>query len=68
MKKSILLASAFALATSAAVAGGFSQPIIEPMLQEPMMQAEVVQQNSSSSSAGIIIPILLLIALAVAMD
>ena len=66
MKKSILLASVFALATSSAFAGGFSQPVVEPMIQEPMMPAEVVQQNSSSSSAGIIIPVILVVALLVA--
>ena len=66
MKKSILLASVFALATSSALAGGFSQPIVEPMIQEPMMPAEVVQQNSSSSSAGIVIPVIIVLALLVA--
>lgn len=66
MKKSVLLASVFALATSSAFAGGFSQPIVEPMVQEPMMPTEMVQQNTSSSSAGLIIPIILVVALLVA--
>jgi hypothetical protein len=65
MKKSVILASVFALATTSAFAGGFSQPMVEPMV-EPMMPAEVVQQNSSSSSAGIVIPVLLVVALLVA--
>jgi hypothetical protein len=65
MKKSVILATAFALSTTSAFAGGFSQPVIEPMV-EPMMPAEMVQQNSSSSSAGIIIPVLLVVALLVA--
>lgn len=66
MKKSLILAGVFAIATTSAFAGGFSQPVIEPMIQQPMMPAETVQQNSSSSSAGVIVPILLLVALAVA--
>lgn len=63
MKKSLILAGAFAMATSSAFAGGFSQPMVEPMIQEPMMPAEVVQQRSSSSRAGIIIPVILVVAL-----
>lgn len=66
MKKSILLASVFALATSTAFAGGFSQPIVEPMIQEPVMPAEVVQQNSSSSG-GLVIPIILVVVTLVAL-
>jgi len=66
MKKSLVLACVFALATSSAFAGGFSQPIVEPMIQEPVMPAEVVQQNTSSSSAGIIIPVILVVALLLA--
>lgn len=66
MKKSVILATAFAITASSAFAGGFSQPVIEPMVAEPMMPAEVVQQNSSSASAGIIIPVLLVVALLVA--
>lgn len=63
MKKSIVLASVFAMATSSAFAGGFSQPIVEPMIQEPMMPAPVVEQRSSSSNAAIIIPVIVVIAL-----
>ncbi len=66
MKKSVILASVFALAASSAFAGGFSQPVVEPMVQEPMMPAEVVQQNTSSSSAGIVIPVLVVVALLLA--
>ncbi len=65
MKKSLILASAFALATSSAFAGGFSQPIVEPMIQEPVMPTEMVSQNSSSA-AGVVIPVLLVLALLVA--
>jgi hypothetical protein len=68
MKKSIILASVFAMATSSAFAGGFSQPIVEPMIQEPMMPAPVVEQNTSSSRAGIVIPLILLVAVAVAVS
>ncbi len=66
MKKSVILAGVFALATSSAFAGGFSQPIVEPMIQEPVMPAEVVQQNTSSSSAGVVIPVILVVALLLA--
>lgn len=66
MKKSLILAGVFAMATSSAFAGGFSQPIVEPMIQEPMMPAEVVTQNTSSSRAGIVIPVILVVALLVA--
>jgi hypothetical protein len=66
MKKSLVLAGVFALATTSAFAGGFSQPIVEPMIQEPMMPAEVVEQKSSSSSAGIVIPIIVVVALLLA--
>jgi hypothetical protein len=66
MKKSLVLAGAFALVTSSAFAGGFSQPIVEPMVQEPMMPTEVVEQNTSSSSAGVVIPVILVVALLLA--
>jgi hypothetical protein len=65
MKKSLILACAFALATSSAFAGGFSQPVIEPAIQEPAMPAEMVTQNSSSA-AGVVVPILVVVALLIA--
>jgi hypothetical protein len=65
MTKSLILAAALAMATSTAFAGGFSQPIAEPMIQEPMMQPEVVEQQASSSKAGIVIPLIMLVVLGV---
>lgn len=63
MTKSLILAAALALATSTANAGGFSQPIAEPMIQEPVMQPEVVEQQASSSKAGLVIPLAMLVVL-----
>ena len=65
MKKSLILASAFAVAASSAFAGGFSQPEMEPMIS-PVMPMETVQEQSSSSSAGVVIPVLLVVALLLA--
>ncbi len=64
MKKSLILAAALALASTTAQAGGFSQPIAEPMIQQPMMQPEVVEQQASSSKAGIVVPLIALVVLA----
>ena len=64
MNKSMILAAALALAPMSAFAGGFSQPIAEPMIEQPMMQPEIVQEQSSSSKAGIVIPLIMLVVLA----
>ena len=64
MNKSLILAAALALAPLTANAGGFSQPIPEPIIEQPMMQPEVVQEQSSSSKAGIVIPLIMLVVLA----
>jgi hypothetical protein len=64
MNKSLVLAAALALASTSAYAGGFSQPVAEPMIMEPMMQPEMVEQKSASSNAGIVVPLILLVTLA----
>ena len=64
MKKSLVLAAALALASTTAHAGGFPQPVAEPMIMEPMMQPEMVEQQSSSSNAGIVVPLIALVVLA----
>ncbi|MFN3953929.1 MAG: hypothetical protein ACK4LQ_05695 [Pararhodobacter sp.] len=55
--KKLALAALIAVAGTAAMAGSYVEPIIEP---------EVIVAHSSSSASGIIIPLLLLVALAVA--
>ena len=55
--KKLALAALIAVAGTAAMAGSYAEPIIEP---------EVIVAHSSSSAAGIIIPLLLLVAVAVA--
>ena len=64
MNKSLVLAAALALASTSTYAGGFSQPVAEPMIMEPMMQPEMVEQKSASSNAGIVVPLILLVTLA----
>ncbi|GGH55222.1 hypothetical protein GVY41_10810 [Frigidibacter albus] len=53
--KKIALAAALSVAASTAFAGGYVEPIVQP---------EVIVEDTSSSSAGIIVPILLLILVA----
>jgi hypothetical protein len=55
--KKIALATALTVAASTAYAGGFAEPITEPV---------VVAAETSSSAGGIIIPLLLLIVIAAA--
>lgn len=59
--KKFALAAAFSVAASSAFAGGmtskYSEPVIEP---------EVIVQDTSSSAGGIIVPILLLVLVAAA--
>lgn len=52
MKKVMLVAAVAALAATAAQAGTLIDPIVEPEV--------IVEQSSSSSSAGIIVPLIFL--------
>lgn len=52
MKKVMLVAAVAALAATAAQAGTLVDPIIEPEI--------IVEQSSSSSNAGIIVPLIFL--------
>ncbi|MCB2095926.1 MAG: hypothetical protein KDE11_16120 [Rhodobacteraceae bacterium] len=58
MKKMATLAVVLGLSAGAAVAGGYSAPMVEA---EPM-----VVQDASSSGAGLIVPAILLLGLAAA--
>lgn len=58
MKKIATIALALGLTATSAFAGGYTAPVVEP--------APVVVEQSSSSNAGILIPVLLLVAVAVA--
>ncbi len=55
--KKIALAAAFSVAASTAFAGSYVEPIIEP---------EVIVEDTASSGAGIIVPLLLLALVAAA--
>lgn len=55
--KKIALAAALSLAATTAYAGGLADPIVEP---------EIIVQDTSSSAGGVIIPILLLLLVAAA--
>ncbi|MEM9522728.1 MAG: hypothetical protein AAF982_01835 [Pseudomonadota bacterium] len=57
--KKIACAAAFSLAASTAFAGSYDDPIIEP---------EIIVEETSSSSAGILVPLALLVLLAVAVS
>lgn len=59
--KKVALAAAFVLTASTAFAGS----IVEPA-PEPVIQPEVIVEDTSSSGAGIVVPLLLLVLLAVA--
>jgi hypothetical protein len=50
--KKIALAAVLAVAASSAFAGGYSEPMIEP---------EVIVEDTTSSAAGIVVPIVALI-------
>ena len=52
MKKVMLVAAIAALAATAAQAGTLIDPIVEPQV--------IVEQSSSSSAAGIIVPLIFL--------
>ncbi len=51
--KKIILAAAFSLGATAAMAGNVAEPVMEP---------EVIQEDTSSSSTGLIVPIIVLLA------
>jgi len=53
--KKLALAAAFAATASTAFAGGYAEPVIEP---------EVIVQDTSSSAQGVIVPLLALILVA----
>ncbi|ARC87221.1 hypothetical protein [Rhodovulum sp. MB263] len=53
--KKLALAAAFAATASTAFAGGYSKPVIEP---------EVIVQDTSSSAQGVLVPLLALILVA----
>jgi len=57
--KKFVLAVAFSLSATAVFAGG---------VVEPAMQVEEVVAKASSSNSGLIVPLLLLLALAIAMS
>ena len=59
--KKIALAAALSLAATSAFAGGYAEPILEPV---------VIVEDTSSSAGGILVPILaiILIAAAIAHD
>jgi len=50
--KKIALATALSVAATAGFAGGYSEPVMEP---------EIIVQDTSSSAGGVIVPILALI-------
>jgi len=53
--KKLAIAAAFSLAATSAFAGSMAAPMMEP---------EVIVQDTSSSAGGILVPILFLIAIA----
>ncbi|MEM9433585.1 MAG: hypothetical protein AAGA12_06645 [Pseudomonadota bacterium] len=55
--KKIALATAFTLAASTAFAGGLDEPIVE---------APIVEEATSSSNGGILIPVLFIVLAALA--
>ena len=59
--RAVTLATITAMTLSGAVAnaGGMAEPVMEP---------EVVRENTSSSGAGVIVPLLLLVLIAVAVS
>lgn len=56
--KKLVLATAIAVAASTAFAGGLDEPIVEPEV--------IVEETSGTSAGGIIIPLLLLLIVAAA--
>lgn len=58
--KKLALATVLSVAATTAFAGGIAEPVMEPEV--------IVEDTSSSSSGGVIVPILLLILLAAAVS
>ena len=56
--KNLILAGALTLTATSAFAGALTDPIVEPTV--------IIEEASASSSHGILVPIMLLIALGVA--
>ncbi|TCP61103.1 hypothetical protein EV663_10650 [Rhodovulum bhavnagarense] len=57
--KKIALAAALSVAATTAFAGGYSEPVIEP---------EVIVEDTSSSAGGVLVPILALVLIAAAVS
>ncbi|TCO73462.1 hypothetical protein [Rhodovulum euryhalinum] len=57
--KKIALAAALSVAATAGFAGGYSEPVMEP---------EVIVEDTSSSAGGILVPVLALILFALAVS
>ena len=57
MKKTLLASAAIAMAATPALSGGYVEPIVEP---------EIIIEDTASTSAGIIVPLMLLVLIAVA--
>ena len=55
--KKVALAAALSVAATTAFAGGYEEPIIEP---------EIIVEDTLSSNAGVLVPILVLVLLAAA--
>ncbi len=57
--KKLALAAALSLSATTAFAGGMAEPVMEP---------EVVVEETASTNAGLIVPLLLLVLVAVAVS
>ncbi|MBK1636124.1 hypothetical protein [Rhodovulum adriaticum] len=57
--KKIALAAAVSVAATTAFAGGYSEPVIEP---------EIIVEDTSSSAAGILVPIVALVLVAAVLN
>ena len=55
--KKLALAAALSLGTTSAFAGGYSAPVVEP---EPIMEPQVVVEETAGTAGGIVVPLLLL--------
>ncbi|ARE40647.1 hypothetical protein RGUI_2506 [Rhodovulum sp. P5] len=55
--KKLALAAALSVAATSAFAGGYTEPVIEP---------EVIVEDTSSSAAGILVPLIAVILIAAA--
>lgn len=58
--KKLALATAFAVASTSAFAGGYTTPVYE----EPLTPVVMVETNTSSSAGGVLVPLLALILIA----